>query len=136
MSGEDHHWRRIKSFLLLAEEELEAAALLTATKPRQAAFFQQQSVEKLVRAVIEFERVVAGPTHNLGALTDLLGREHPLRERFRAFDELSSAAAKFRYPSGFGSVPTVSSDALGRKQTEIQNLIGEVKTFIGPMKNG
>jgi HEPN domain-containing protein len=136
MSGEDHHWRRIRSFLQLADEELAASALLGPTNPRQAAFFQQQSVEKLIRAVIEFERVVAGPTHNLGALTDLLGNEHALRERFRQFDELSSAAAKFRYPSGFGSVPVVSNDALARKQAEIGSLCSEVKKFIGPLKSG
>lgn len=136
MSGEDHHWRRIKSFLLLADEELEAASLLTATNPRQAAFFQQQSVEKLVRAVIEFERVVAGPTHNLGALTDLLGREHPMRQRFRQFDELSSAAAKFRYPSGYGSVPVISGETLAKKQIDIRKLCDEVKNFIGPLRNG
>jgi HEPN domain-containing protein len=134
MSGEDHHWRRIGSFLLLADEERESAARLIATNPRQAAFFQQQSVEKLLRALIEFENVVAGPTHNLGALTDLLGREHPMRKRFGEFDDLSAAASRFRYPSGHGSVPQVSSDALLKKQTEIVKLASEVKSFIGPLK--
>lgn len=136
MSGEDHHWRRIASFLLLAREECDASGLLIETNPRQAAFFQQQSVEKLVRAVIEFERTVAGPTHSLGALTDLLGQTHPFFSRFKQFDELSSAAARFRYPAGYGGVPSVSSNALSVKQVDIRALILEVTEFIGPLKNG
>ena len=136
MSGEDHHWRRIKSFLQLADEEFAAAQLLIVSNPRQAAFFQQQSVEKLVRAVIEFERVVAGPTHSLALLTDLLGNDHALRERFRGFDELSSAAARFRYPSGRGSVPEITSETLLKKQSDIGLLATEVKNFIGPLRSG
>jgi HEPN domain-containing protein len=136
MSGEDHHWRRIKSFLQLAEEEFSASQLLLESNPRQAAFFQQQSVEKLIRAVIEFERIVAGPTHSLGVLTDLLGKDHAMRDRFREFDDLSSAAARFRYPSGHGSIPAVTSETLSKKQSDIGLLAAEVKKFIGPLKNG
>ncbi len=135
MSGEDHHWRRIKSFLQLAEEEFAAAQLLIQSNPRQAAFFQQRSVEKLIRAVIEFERIVAGPTHSLGVLTDLLGKDHTMRDRFRAFDDLSSAAVRFRYPSGHGSVPGISSESLMKRQSDIGFLAVEVKKFIGPLGN-
>ena len=134
MSGEDHHWRRIASFLTIADEERSAANVLIESNPRQAAFFQQQSVEKLLRAVIEFERLNAGPTHNLGELNGILGRNHAMWQRFHQFDDLSSAAAKFRYPAGFGGVPTISRDSLRGKQLEITALGAEVREFIGPVK--
>lgn len=136
MSGEDHHWRRIHSFFVLAEEEANAAALLISPNPRQAAFFQQQAVEKMIRALIELERVAAGPTHSLGALADLLGPEHPMRERLKNFDEISSAAAKFRYPTGRGSVPTVDRDTLLQRQSAITVLMSDVRDFVGPLQTG
>ena len=59
-----------------------------------------------------------------------------MRDRFREFDDLSSAAARFRFPSGHGSVPDVNSEALLKKQSDIGLLAAEVKKFIGPLKNG
>lgn len=41
---------RIAAIMRLAEEELAAARLLSATAPRQAAYFLQQAAEKTERA--------------------------------------------------------------------------------------
>ncbi len=46
---------RILSFLQLAREELDVALEIKANHRRQAAYFLQQSVEKLLRGVLETE---------------------------------------------------------------------------------
>jgi len=84
-SASDLRRRRIAAFLQIADEEAQAAATLLGLLPRQCAFFQQQCVEKLLRAVLEAEDVPAGPTHNLRTLADLLPRDHGLRSTFLAF---------------------------------------------------
>ena len=101
--------RRIAAFLQIAEEEMRAAATLLNALPLQSAFFQQQSVEKLLRAVLEAADIPAGPTHNLRTRADLLPGEHELKATFLAFEEMSSAATRFRYPSGSGDAPQVST---------------------------
>ena len=89
MTAADHRRRRIASFMTLAFEELKAA-------------------EKLLRAVLEIESIPAGPTHNLRTLADLLDKGHALKPEFLAVEEWSSAATRFRYPSGSGAAPTAS----------------------------
>jgi HEPN domain-containing protein len=89
--------------LKLAHEEMKAAEMLLESLPRQSAFFQQQAAEKLLRAVLEVERISAGPTPNLRTLTDLLDADNPMKPEFLAVEEWSSAATRFRYPSGSGS---------------------------------
>ncbi|WP_363348240.1 HEPN domain-containing protein [Methylocystis echinoides] len=88
MSAEAQRRRRIASFLSLAEEEFGAAGMLLARLPRQAAYFQQQCVEKLLRAVLEAEGVPVGPTHNIRQLADMLPPDHVLKARFLEFETL------------------------------------------------
>ena len=108
MGAREQKQRRIQSFLALGEEEKKAAEILLGLLPRQAAFFQQQAAEKLVRALLEVEDLVAGPTHNLRTLIDLLPRDHAMREDLLRLEDLSSAATRFRYPSGSGGAPDIS----------------------------
>jgi HEPN domain-containing protein len=96
MTAEAQRRRRIDSFLALAEEEFAAAGLLLDKLPRQAAYFQQQCVEKLLRGVLEAEGVPVGPTHNIRQLADMLPAEHALKGSFLQFETLSSAATRFR----------------------------------------
>ena len=104
MTPEELHRLRVGSFLQLATEELEVAKEIREKHRRQAAYFLQQCVEKLLRGVLEVESVPAGPMHNIRGLTDLLPKGHPLRERFLELDELSPAATRYRYPSPRGTV--------------------------------
>ena len=114
--------RRIAAFLQIADEEMRAAETLMAILPRQSAFFQQQCVEKLLRAVLERADIPAGPTHNLRTLADLLPREHELRAIFMDFEELSSAATRYRYPSGSGDAPKVSAEQVKSRQERLVSL--------------
>jgi HEPN domain-containing protein len=101
--------KRVKAFLQIAEEELSAAKRLQAPLPRQAQYFLQQSVEKMIRATLEASEIAAGTAHSLSFLAGLLPQSHPLRARFTAFEHLSGAT-RYRYPTGTGVVHNISSD--------------------------
>jgi len=135
VSAEEQKRRRIASFLSIAGEELSAAELLSDKLPRQAAYFQHQTVEKLLRAVLEQEGVAIGPTHNIRALTDLLPRSHVLRASFLAFDELSSAATKFRYPTASGAMAGQSPEDVLRRQEALRKLLVLVNDVIAESKS-
>ena len=129
-SASDLRRRRIAAFLQIAEEELKAAQTLLEALPRQSAFFQQQCVEKLLRAVLEDADVPVGPTHNLRTLADLLPREHALRATFLAFEELSSAATRYRYPSGSGDAPKVTVELVRPRQDRLADLRKTVEHYL------
>jgi hypothetical protein len=125
-----HKRRRIAAFLQIAEEESRAAQTLVGVLPRQSAFFQQQGVEKLRRAVLEAADVPAGPTHNLRTLTDLLPGDHAMRPTFLGFEDFSSAATRYRYPSGSGDAPHVSLDLVKVRQERLTALRDTVLAFL------
>jgi hypothetical protein len=126
----DHRRRRIAAFLQIADEEIRAAQTLAAVLPRQCAFFQQQGVEKLLRAVLEASDLPAGPTHNLRTLTDLLPPDHVMRATFLGFEEFSSAATRYRYPSGSGDAPKVPADLVQSRQERLTALRDEVIAYL------
>lgn len=104
MTPEDLQRLRVRSFLQLAKEEYEVAMELRATHRRQAAYFLQQSVEKLLRGILETASVPVGPMHNIRGLADLLPDGHPLFQKFLDLDELSPAATRYRYPNPRGTL--------------------------------
>lgn len=126
----DHKRRRIAAFLQNADEEMSAAQTLAAFLPRQCAFFQQQGVEKLLCAVLEASDVPAGPTHNLRTLTDLLPADHAMHATFLGFEEASSAATRYRYPSGSGDAPKVPADLVKSRQGRLTALRDAVVAFL------
>jgi HEPN domain-containing protein len=126
VTAEAQKRRRTASFLALAEEELAAASILLDKLPRQAAYFQQQCVEKLLRAVLEAEGVPVGPTHNIRQLADMLPAAHELKARFLAFETLSSAATRFRYPTASGAIASPPRGDAFNQQEEIARLMNDV----------
>lgn len=118
----DNKRRRIAAFLQIADEEIRAAETVAAFLPRQSAIFQQQGVEKLLRAVLEASDVPAEPTHNLCTLTDLLPADHAMRPTFLNFEEFSSAATRYRYPSGSGDAPNVPANLVKSRQERLTAL--------------
>jgi HEPN domain-containing protein len=130
VSAQEQKRRRIASFLSIAKEELAAAEILFDKLPRQAAYFQHQTVEKLLRAVLEREGVAVGPTHNIRALTDLLPTPHLLKESFLEFDNLSSAATRFRYPTASGAIASQSAEEVFQRQGELRKLMDAVSAFL------
>lgn len=121
---------RITSFLQLASEEFEGARKLLPALPKQSAFFMQQSVEKLLRAVLEQEECLAGITHSIEALAALLPARHPLRALFMSFDDLSGAATRFRYPTEVGNLRAPDINAMPQRLADIEDLQKRVIAFL------
>ncbi len=121
---------RIASFLQLASEEIEAARQLLPTLPNQSAFFMQQSVEKLLRAVLEQEECLAGITHSIEALAALLPAQHPLRAVFMSFDVISGAATRFRYPTEVGNLRAPDINGMPQRLADIDDLQKRVIAFL------
>jgi HEPN domain-containing protein len=126
----DQRFRKINAFLLIAEEEFAAAKQLAPLLPRQAAYFLQQSIEKLVRGVLEADGIPAGTTHNLRYLADLLAPHHPLKAEFIAFDDLTPASTRYRYPSPSGSIAPVKPESVIARFSEVERLTELVRTYI------
>ncbi len=122
--------RRIEGFLLIASEELEGAGRFAEPLPRQAAYFLQQAVEKLLRAVLELEAIPAGPSHNIAALAELLPAAHNLKQVFLSFDDLSTASTRYRYPNERGVVRSVDANEVKTRLTAVQALDLQVRQFI------
>ncbi len=104
------HRKRIVSFVKIGTEEKEAARRLQPDFPDQSMFFLQQAVEKLARAVIDSEGKVAGITHNIRTLAEVIGKEHPLYGLFVSLQDLSSAATRYRYPTSSGAIMELDAD--------------------------
>ncbi len=135
MSAHPHRLKRIRSFMVLADDELRAVRLLSREVRRPALFLAQQVVEKLLRAVIEADDERAGPTHNIRELVALLGASHSLYDAFLDFDDLSSASSRYRYPIASGGLADVppEADFLSRI-VEIENLQSKVTRFLEERK--
>jgi HEPN domain-containing protein len=123
---------RINGFLQIADEEFRAAESLINALPRQAAYMMQQSVEKTLRAVLERDGIPAGPGHNIANLVSLLAKPHPLRDDFLAFDDLSTASTRYRYPSEKGLVAEPDVKALPTRLKPLLELRQRAITYIKP----
>ena len=122
--------KRVEAFLAIADEEIEAAERLCDPLPRQAQYFLQQGVEKLIRAVLEHGGHLAGTGHNLAFLAGLLPPAHALRDRFKAFEHLSAASTRYRYPSPTGKVHSVSEGDAAKTLADVKRLRADVTTFL------
>jgi HEPN domain-containing protein len=123
---------RIAAFLQLAEEELDAARGLSTTGRRQAAYFCQQSAEKIARAILTHAGVLFGTGHNLGQMAHALPPEHPWRDKLNALDKHSPAATRYRYPGSTGRLAEPPTPAqLADDIREIAALLDEAKRYVG-----
>ncbi|MDG3578610.1 HEPN domain-containing protein [Rhizobium sp. YJ-22] len=113
MKAEELRARRILAFRDLAAQELDAARLLAEGHGAQAAYFLQQSVEKLARGLLEMLDIPVGPTHNIQQLARMMDGRPEWTERFAALDELSVASTRYRYPGPKGNISTVDPKRLG-----------------------
>jgi HEPN domain-containing protein len=125
--------RRIAAFVEIARRELRSAELLLAEQPNAAMFFLQQSAEKLARALIEADGKLAGPTHNLRTLADILTTSHPIYDALVGVQDLSASATRYRYPSAFGRVFEVDSDPASAL-AEVKALHSTVLTYLSQSK--
>ncbi len=130
MTPSDLQIRRMNSFLLIAERELRAAGLLGKDLPEQAAYFMQQAIEKLIRALLEFEGIPMGVGHNLRALADQLPPDHPFAGRFRQFDDLSVASTRYRYPTSEGRLLNFDPTQLPPLLESVSGLNDEISNYL------
>ena len=124
--------QRIYGFLKIADEEYRAAESLAPALPRQALYLMQQCVEKMLRAVLERDGILAGPGHNIKNLADLLAKLHPLRDAFLDFDDLSTASTRFRYPNEKGMVAEPFIDDIPGRLEALMRLRRQAVTYIKP----
>jgi HEPN domain-containing protein len=97
-----------ESYVELAREDLDAAKTLVrnATHAGRAAFYVEQAAEKLIKAVLSVEEInFTASHHQLGVLARLLPEGHEWRSEFLNFDEFTTYATKFRYPTASGKPP-------------------------------
>jgi hypothetical protein len=92
-------------------------------------------VEKMVRALLEHEGIPAGTAHNLVYLAGLLPAQHSLRRRFEAFEHLSAAATRHRYPSPAGSLSQVSVRDVSRDLEAVLELFRDVERWLAENRN-
>ena len=123
---------RIVSFIALAEEDLRAARLLRTSVPRQAAFFVQQTVEKIGKALLVHDGVDPERIHAIAKLAAELTAAHPLRADLMALDRLSIYATATRYPSPTGKLPNPPAvDALDADIATVADLLARAKSHVG-----
>jgi HEPN domain-containing protein len=122
--------RRIEGFLLIAGEELDGAGRFAEPLPRQASYFLQQTVEKLLRAVLEVEGIPAGPSHSILGLAQMLPGEHALKNEFLQFDDLSTASTRYRYPNERGVVRSVDPKQVASRLDDVRSLDRAVRAFL------
>lgn len=129
MSDNLHKQKRVAAFMQIAADELAAARKLTPELPQQGMFFLQQSAEKLIRALIEAEGKVAGNTHNLRSLAEVLTTSHPLFETLVTVQDLSASATRYRYPTGGGRLSQLDSDP-NTALRDVENLQAAVTAYL------
>lgn len=136
MTPHELRLRRVEGFRKIATEELSAAKLLSGEHRPQAAYFLQQTVEKLARGILEIDDIPVGPTHQIHQLSKMMKGRDELASRFARLDELSSAATKFRYPGPLGQVSDISDQRLTFLMEEVEQLHRDVLAILSNFLKG
>lgn len=122
---------RVAAFLQLAQEELAAARALSGTGRRQAAYFCQQTAEKIARAILADAGVLFSTGHNLGQMAAALPHDHPWRSKLNALDKHSPASTRYRYPGPTGRLAEPPRpERLQEDLRELADLLEEARKFV------
>jgi HEPN domain-containing protein len=122
--------KRIDAFLTLSLKDVTVARKLLPDFAEHAAFNMQQAVEKMIRAVLEHEQIVAGNSHNIRQLAELLPNDHLWREKFDAMDHLSSSATRFRYPTSTGNILQSDDGITSHDLADIETMLRDVRAWL------
>ncbi|MGL4438307.1 MAG: HEPN domain-containing protein [Bosea sp. (in: a-proteobacteria)] len=133
MTDHPHRSRRVSAFMQIGAEELEAARKLLPELGAQSMFFLQQAAEKFARALIEADGKVAGTTHNLRALAEILTPKHELFQELVKVQDLSAAATRYRYPTASGRMLGIDADPQSTLR-DVQHLQSVVIAFLSRLK--
>ena len=133
MSIHPHRLKRVRAFLQIAARELRSAKLLAGESPEDALFLLQQSSEKLARALIEAAGLVAGTTHNIQTLAEILPEGHALKDSLKPVYDLSTAATRFRYPTSGGNIFEADMD-VAAAAAHVEQLMNSVIDYLKNQK--
>ncbi len=97
--------RRRDAFLLMAEDDADAAFILAGRLNRYAAFHCQQATEKLIKGILIHLGIEAGVEHRLEVLLGRLPGDHSWRSKLAEFDAYTPFGTTHRYPSPGARVP-------------------------------
>lgn len=107
----DEHLKLTREWLRYAREDLEGAenvvANLSTLAPRHACFFAQQSVEKMLKAVLISLQVEYPRLHNLDELRDLIPAGWNVKTDYPTLKPLAEWAIESRY---FSELPDATPD--------------------------
>jgi HEPN domain-containing protein len=124
--------RRIRAFFDLADRGLKSAEILFRDGQfEDAAYFSQQVVERVARALLTNAGVPFGTSHNLGQMASALPTGNPFKPRINEFDALSSSATKYRYPTASGWLPEgPDAESLRKTLDEVAALVREAREYV------
>jgi HEPN domain-containing protein len=123
--------RRLETMLDLADQDVEAALLLTAKGNRYAAFHCQQAAEKLIKALLDHRGIEFGGEHHLDVLVDKLPDAEPWKAILRDYEKYSAYATTFRYAKpGGGLMPAPDPAIVEKDAREIGRLIAKARAEV------
>jgi HEPN domain-containing protein len=124
--------RRIRAFFDLADRGLKSAEILFRDGQfEDAAYFAQQIVERVARALLTNAGVPFGTSPNLGQMASALPEGDPFKSRINGFDALSSAVTKYRYPTASGWLPEGPDvESLRKTLDETAALVGDARAYV------
>lgn len=99
------------NYLRIAGEDLDAARALALTKNRNAIDHCEQAAEKVIRAVMTSESLLAGTNHLLARMVDQIPDANPLKPALRGIEHLAAFATSYRYPTSTGRILPTPSEA-------------------------
>lgn len=97
--------RRVGGFLLMADDDADAAIALAGIGHRYGAFHCQQAAEKLIKALLLRLGLEAGVEHRLDMLLARLPDAHPMKADLGTFTRYTPFATTYRYPRPSGDPP-------------------------------
>ena len=127
--------KRIRAYLDLTEQDIEAAEVLAKAGNRYAAYHCQQAVEKLLKALLLHAGIEAGVEHRLDVLISRFGEGHPWGAVLRPLDKFTPFATTFRYPTPGGRIPTAPPpETLLQDLAALRALLGRARGEMLPQE--
>lgn len=123
--------KRIRALLEIAVEDIDGAKALLGVPTRLARYHVQQSAEKAVKALLEFQGLNPGREHRFEMLSDMLPQGDPWRTRIFDLHQLSPVATTHRYPTTEGRIiPAPPRKVVESEIQAVTMLISDVREAV------
>jgi len=124
--------RRVRSFLVLAEADLDAAEVLARVGNHYAAYHVQQAIEKVLKAMLLTRGVEAGVEHRLELLADRLPEGDIWHALAQPWLRYTPYATTFRYPKpGGGIIDEPPTTAILADVRALRDLLKQARDDVG-----